>query len=184
MAVVAICTGCVRKPVTAPVALVPETVPSELRVAAAPGSHFGDMAAMGVGLSSGSTATYLVSGARIFAVDHAGRRIAPLSVDEAVRQAGGASELVAGLQGAGGGAFLAGLLGAVPGALIGAANSGAHGAGTGAAVGAAIGLTVGAIAGFSDSKAKTEREITNQLHGLHLSDHTLAPGIPVRYPAG
>jgi hypothetical protein len=153
-------------------------------VAAAPGSHFGDMAAMGVGLSSGSTATYLVSGARIFAVDHAGRRIAPLSVDEAVRQAAGASELVAGLQGAGGGAFLAGLLGAVPGALIGAANSGAHGAGTGAAVGAAIGLTVGAIAGFSDSKAKTEREITNQLHGLHLSDHTLAPGIPVRYPAG
>jgi hypothetical protein len=94
VAAVVICAGCGRRPVTAPVALVPGTVPSELRMTAAPGARFGNMVAMGLGLSSGSTSTHLVSGAQILAVHSAKRRIAPLSVDEAVRQAGGAPGLV------------------------------------------------------------------------------------------
>jgi len=170
--------ACVRKPVTAPRAVVPETVPSELRVAATAAKQFGHMLAIGVGVSNGATKDYLVTADRVLAVDTAGNRVAPLSVTEAARQAGGATELVAGLQGAGGGALLAGLLGAIPGAIIGA-TGGASGAGTGAAVGAGIGVAVGAIAGFYESKSKTEREIIDQLGGLYLGAKTSKPGIPV-----
>ncbi len=180
--------SCVKKPVTAPRAVVPETVSSELRIAASTGKDFGDMVALGVGMSSGETATYTVTANRIFAVDAAGDRIAPLSVDEAARQAGGATALAAGLEGAGGGALLTGLLGAIPGAIIGAAQGGAGGAGKGAAVGAGIGIAVGAIGGFYESKTKTEQEIIDQLHGLYFGDQTLKTGLPISgfvfYPPG
>src|SRR3989441_9500639 len=109
----------------------------------------------------------------------AGNRVAPLSVVEAARQAGGATALVAGLQGAGGGALLTGLLGAIPGAILGAASGGASGAGKGAAVGAGIGVAAGAIAGFYESKSKTEREIIAQLGDLYLGGKLLKPGLPV-----
>src|SRR5512135_1619322 len=97
--------GCVRKPVTAPRAVVPATSPSEIRIAASPGKNFGNMVALGIGISSGDPATYTASANRIFALDPAGNRIAPLGVEEAARQAGGATALAAGLEGAGGGAF-------------------------------------------------------------------------------
>ncbi len=185
---VAACVGCVRKPVTAPRAVVPETSPSQIRIAAAAGKDFGNMVALGVGLSNGSAETYVVSAEHIYAFDPAGNRIAPLSVEEAARQAGGATALVAGLEGAGGGALLAGLLGAIPGAIIGAAQGGAGGAGKGAAVGAGIGIAVGAIGGFYESKTQTEQQIIDQLHGLYLGDKRLQPGVPVSgfvfYPEG
>jgi hypothetical protein len=178
--------GCVKKPVTAPRAVVPETVSSELRVAASPGKDFGSMVALGIGMSNGETATYVTTADRIYAVDEAGNRIAPLSVEEAARQAGGATALVAGLEGAGGSALLAGLLGAIPGAIIGASQGG--GAGSGAAIGAGIGIAVGAVGGFYESKTKTEQEIIDQLHGLYFAEQTLKPGLPVSgfvfYPAG
>lgn len=185
---VAACFGCVRKPVTAPRAVVPETSPSQIRVAASPGKDFGNMVALGVGLSNGSPETYVVSAEQIYALDLAGNRIAPLNVEEAARQAGGATALVAGLEGAGGGALLTGLLGAIPGAIIGAAQGGAGGAGKGAAVGAGIGVAVGAIGGFYESKTQTEQQIIDQLHGLYLGDKRLQPGVPVSgfvfYPEG
>ena len=106
-------------------------------------------------------------------------RTAPLSVTEAARQAGGATALAAGLKGAGGGALLAGVLGAIPGAILGAAGGGAAGAGKGAAVGAGIGVAAGAIAGFYESKSKTEREIIAQLGDLYLGGKLLKPGLPV-----
>ncbi len=170
--------ACVRKPVTAPRAVVPETVTSELRVAATAAKQFGHMVAIGVGVSNGSTKDYLVTADRMLAVDTAGNRVAPLSVTEAARQAGGATALVAGLQGAGGGALLAALMGAIPGAIIGATGGGSS-AGTGAAVGAGIGVAVGAVAGFYESKTKTEREIMDQLGGLYLGAKTSKPGLPV-----
>lgn len=170
--------GCARKPVTAPRAVVPETVASELRVAATAAKQFGHMVAIGVGVSNGSMKDYLVTADRVLAVDTAGNRVAPLSVTEAARQAGGATALVAGLQGAGGGALLAGLMGAIPGAIIGA-TGGASSAGTGAAVGAGIGVAVGAIAGFYQSKSKTDREIMDQLGGLYLGAKVSKPGMPV-----
>lgn len=180
--------GCVKKPVTAPRAVVPETVSAEIHIAGSPGKDFGSMVALGVGISSGDPATYVTTADRIFAVDEAGNRIAPLSVEEAARQAGGATALVAGLEGAGGSALLTGLLGAIPGAIIGAAQGGGSGAGTGAAVGAGIGIAVGAIGGFYESKTKTEQEIINQLHGLYFGEQTLKTGLPVSgfvfYPAG
>lgn len=170
--------ACVRKPVTAPRAVVPETVASELRVAATATKQFGHMVAIGVGASNGSMKDYLVAADRVLAVDTAGNRVAPLSVTEAARQAGGATALVAGLQGAGGGALLAGLIGAIPGAIIGA-TGGASSAGTGAAVGAGIGVAVGAIAGFYQSKSKTDREIMDQLGGLYLGAKVSKPGMPI-----
>jgi hypothetical protein len=180
--------SCVKKPVTAPRAVVPETVSAEIHVAASPGKDFGNMVALGVGISSGEQDTYVVSADRIFAVDDGDNRIAPLSVEEAARQAGGATALAAGLEGAGGGALLTGLLGAIPGAIIGAAQSGGSGAGTGAAVGAGIGIAVGAIGGFHESKSKTEQEIIDQLHGLYFGEQTLKTALPVSgfvfYPAG
>ena len=180
--------ACAKKPVTAPRAVIPETATAEIRVAASPAKDFGDMIALGIGLSSGETDTYVVSANRIFAVDEAGNRIAPLSVEEAARQAGGATALAAGLEGAGGGALLTGLLGAIPGAIIGAAHSGGKGAGQGAAVGAGIGIAVGAIGGFYESKSKTEQEIIDQLHGLYFGEQTLKTALPVSgfvfYPAG
>ncbi|HVO23342.1 MAG TPA: hypothetical protein VMW56_06900 [Candidatus Margulisiibacteriota bacterium] len=180
--------GCVKKPVTAPRAVVPETVSAELRIAAAPGKNFGSMLALGIGMSNGETATYVVTADRIFAVDEAGNRIAPLSVEEAARQAGGATALVAGLEGAGGSALLTGLLGAIPGAIIGASQGGGSGAGAGAAIGAGIGIAVGAVGGFYESKTKTEQEIIDQLHGLYFGEQTLKPALPVSgfvfYPAG
>jgi hypothetical protein len=172
-------TGCVRKPVTAPQAVVPPTQPSELRAASTIGKKFGHMLAVGVGISNGSTSDYLIAADRILAVDASGNRLAALSVTEAARQAGGATTIVAGLQGAGGGALLAGLLGAIPGALIGVARGGASGAKEGAAIGAAIGMAAGAIAGFYESKTKTEREIMNQLGDLYLGAKTSKPGLPV-----
>jgi hypothetical protein len=183
-----VAAACARQPVTAPRAVIPETADAELRVAASPAKDFGNMVALGIGLSSGETDTYAVSAQRIFAVDNALNRIAPLSVEEAARQAGGATTLVAGLEGAGGTALLTGLLGAIPGALIGAAQGGASGAGQGAAVGAGIGIAVGAIGGFYESKTKTEQEIIGQLHGLYFGDQMLKTALPVSgfvfYPAG
>jgi hypothetical protein len=171
--------GCAKKPVTAPRAVVPETVSSELRAAGTEAKQFGSMVAVGVGVSNGSSKDYVISADRVLAVDAAGNRIAPLSVAEAARQAGGATALVAGLEGAGGTAILTGLLGAIPGALIGAAQSGGSGAGKGAAVGAGIGIAVGAIGGFYESKTATEREIIDQLGGLYLAEKISKPGIPV-----
>jgi len=98
--------GCVAKPVTAPRAVVPATVSSELRAAATTAKQFGDMVAIGVGVSNGSAKDYVITADRVLAVDKAGNRVAPLSVVEAARQAGGATALVAGLQGAGGAALL------------------------------------------------------------------------------
>lgn len=171
--------ACVDKPVTAPRAVVPPTVPSELRAAATVANRFGDMVAIGVGLSNGSGKAYAITADRVLAVDAAGNRVAPLAVTEAARQAGGATVLVSGLKGAGGGALLAGVLGAIPGAILGAAGGGAAGAGKGAAVGAGIGVAAGAIAGFYESKSKTEREIIAQLGDLYLGGKLLKPSLPV-----
>jgi hypothetical protein len=180
--------GCVKKPVTAPRAVVPETVSSELRVSGTEAKQFGDMVAVGIGVSNGSTADYVINADRVLAVDKNGNRIAPLSVDEAARQAGGATALKAGLEGAGGTALLTGLLGAIPGAIIGAAEGGGAGAGKGAAIGAGIGVAVGAIGGFYESKTKTEQQIIDQLGGLYLGEKISKPGIPVSgfvfFPAG
>ena len=171
--------GCASKPVTAPRAVVPESAPSELRAAATAGKRFGHMVAIGVGVSSGAAKDYVISADRVLAVDRDGNRVAPLSVAEAARQAGGATALVAGLKGAGAGAVLAGVVAAIPGAVIGAAEAGGRGAGTGAAVGAGIGAAVGAVGGFYTSKTETEREILDQLGGLYLGEKTARPGIPV-----
>lgn len=171
--------GCAAKPVTAPRAVVPEPVPSEVRAAATMGKRFGDMVAMGIGVSNGSGKDVVISADRVFAVDRNGNRIAPLSVSESARQAGGTTALVAGLKGAGAGALLAGLLGAIPGAVIGAAHSGGSGAGTGAAVGAGIGATAGAIGGFFKSKSATDQEIIAQLGELYLGEKTAQPNTPV-----
>lgn len=188
LAAVVVFGACVKKPVTAPRAVVPETVSQEVRLVASEGKNFGDMMALGIGVSNGSSRTYTVAAERIFAVDERGNRIAPLSVEEAARQAGGITALMAGLQGAGAGAFLTGLLGAIPGAIIGAAQGGAEGAGKGAAIGAGIGVAVGAIGGYQESKSKTEQEIVDQLHGLYFGEQKLKPGVPVSgfvfYPAG
>src|SRR5260370_39267683 len=83
--------ACADKPVTAPRAVVPPTVLSELRAAAAMADRFGDMVAIGVGLSNGSGETYAITAERLLAVDAAGNRVAPLSVTEAARQAGRAT---------------------------------------------------------------------------------------------
>lgn len=188
LASLALAAGCARKPVTAPRAVVPETVSSEVRVVASEGKNFGSMVALGVGISNGDTTTYVAFAERIYAVDEAGNRIAPLSVEEAARQAGGVTALRAGLEGAGAGALLAGLLGAIPGAILGAAQGGAEGAAKGAAIGGGIGVAVGAIGGYHESKSKTEQEIIDQLHGLYFGEREVKPGLPVSgfvfYPAG
>jgi len=171
--------GCASKPVTAPRAIVPESVPSELRAAATPGKPFGHMVALGVGVSNGSAKDYVISAEHVLAIDGDGNRVAPLSVAEAARQAGGSTALVAGLKGAGGGALLAGVVGAIPGAIIGAASGGGSGAAKGAAVGAGIGAAVGAIGGLYESKTETDEQIAEQLGGLYLGEKTAKPGIPV-----
>jgi hypothetical protein len=182
------CGACVRKPVTAPRAVVPETSPSQLRIVGSPGTSFGNMIALGVGMSNGEANTYQASADHVYAIDEAGNRIASLGVEEAARQAGGTTALVAGLQGAGGSALLTGLLGAIPGAIIGAAEGGAGGAGQGAAIGAGIGVAAGAIGGFYESKTQTEQQIIDQLHGLYFGEKTLKTGVPVSgfvfYPEG
>jgi hypothetical protein len=171
--------GCAAKPVTAPRAVVPETVASELRAAATEGKRFGDMVALGVGVSNGSSKDYVISAEHVFALDRDNNRVAPLTVSEAARQAGGSTALVSGLKGAGAGALLAGVVGAIPGAVIGAATNGGSGAGTGAAVGAGIGAAVGAVGGFFESKSETDHQIVSQLVGLYLCEKTAKPGIPV-----
>lgn len=168
--------GCVSKPVTAPRVVIPETVQSELRLAVAVADSFGDVTPIAVGLSNGSADSYLVAAERVFAVDARGNRIAPLSIEEAVRQAGGGTALLAGLRGAGGGALLTGVLGAATGAIVGA---GTGGSGQGAAIGAGIGAATGAIGGFFESKNKTEAEIQQQIRSISLGQQTLEPGLPV-----
>jgi hypothetical protein len=169
--------GCASKPVTAPRAVVPDPVPSELRGATTPGKRFGDMISLGIGVTNGSKDEYVVSADRVYAVDRMGYRVAALSVTEAARQAGGSTALVSGLKGAGTGALLAALLGAIPGAVLGAAYDGSSGAGTGAAVGAGIGATAGALGGFFSSKSTTEHEIIDQLGELYLGEQIVKPGL-------
>src|SRR2546429_8256180 len=82
--------GCASKPVTAPRAVVPEPVPSELRAAATTGKRFGHMVAVGIGVSNGTTKDFVVAAERGFAVDRDGQRPPSPSVDEAARPAGGA----------------------------------------------------------------------------------------------
>jgi hypothetical protein len=171
--------GCASKPVTAPRAVVPEPVPSELRAATTPGKNFGDMISLGIGVSNGSNREYVVAADRVYAIDRLGYRVAALSVTEAARQAGGATALKSGLKGAGTGALLAALVGAIPGAVLGAAHSGSSGAGTGAAVGAGIGATAGALGGFFSSKSATERQIIDQLGELYLGEQVVKPGLSV-----
>ncbi len=168
--------GCASKPVEAPRVVVPETVTAEIRVAARQASIFGNLSPIGVGISSGAAQTYGLWADRIFAVDDTMQRIAPLSLEEAARQAGGATELAAGLKGAGASSLLAGLLGAATGAIIGA---GSGGSGKGAAVGAGIGVAAGAIGGLYKSMTETERQIRQQLGGLYFGEQKLEPGIPV-----
>jgi hypothetical protein len=168
--------GCVSKPVTAPKVVVPETVSSEIRVAAKQAPSFGDMTPIAVGVSSGTSDVYKLSAERVFALDERGQRIAPLSLDEAMRQAGGATALVAGLKGAGTGALLSGVLGAVTGAVIGA---GTGSAGKGAAIGAGVGIATGSIGGLYESKTKTEAETRAQLEGLYFAEQDLKPALPV-----
>ncbi len=93
LSVALVSASCTRAPVVAPRAVVPETVSSQVRVAAASGKVFGHMIALGVGVSSGTSETYTASASRIYAVDTAGNRIAQLNVAEAARQAGGAEAL-------------------------------------------------------------------------------------------
>lgn len=171
--------GCAAKPVTAPRAVVPEQSASELRAAATAARRFGHIVALGVGVSNGSSRDWVITADRVFAIDADGNRIAPLTVSEAARQAGGSTALVSGLRGAGAGALLAGVVAAIPGAVIGAAKGGGSGAGTGAAVGAGIGAAVGAVGGFYESKTATDREILEQLGGLYLGEKTSRPGLPV-----
>lgn len=177
--------ACAAKPVTAPRIVVPETVPEELRVSATAAKTFGNMVAIGVGLSNGSTRQYVVEAERVLAIDAAGNQIAPISLEEAARQAGGATALAAGLRGAAGGGFMAGLLGAVTGGILGA---GSGSPGKGAAIGAGVGVATGAIGGYYESKSKTEREIIDQLGGLYLGQRMAEPGLPVSgfvfFPAG
>jgi hypothetical protein len=171
--------GCARKPVTAPRAVVPEADGRGLRAAATAAKPFGDMVVLGVGVSNASEWDYVISAERVFAIDGDGNRVAPLSVSEASRQAGGTTALVAGLRGAGAGGLLAALVGAIPGAAIGAAQGGGRDAATGAAVGAGIGAVVGAVGGFYSSKSETEAQIIEQLGGLYLGEKNAKPGIPV-----
>jgi len=168
--------ACAAKPVTAPRIVIPETVPSEVRVAAAAADSFGNVTPVAVGVTNGSQNEYRVSAERVFAIDEKGRRIAPLAVEEAIRQAGGATALLAGLRGAGGGALLAGVLGAATGAVVGA---GTGNPGKGAAVGGGIGAAAGALSGFFESKNKTELEIADQIRSISLGEQTLKPALPV-----
>src|SRR2546429_6251902 len=82
--------GCASKPVTAPRAVVPEPVPSELRAAATTGKRFGHMVAVGIGVSNGPPKDFVVSAERVFAVDRDGQRLASLSVKQAARPPRGA----------------------------------------------------------------------------------------------
>ncbi|GIW40253.1 MAG: hypothetical protein KatS3mg076_0830 [Candidatus Binatia bacterium] len=168
--------GCVSKPVVAPRAVVPEVVPSEIRVSATAAKPFGDIVPVAVGISNGSDEEYIVHEERVFALDEAGRQIAPLPVEEAIRQAGGATALAAGLRGAGAGALMAGALGAATGAVVGAAGGKP---GKGAAIGAGAGMATGALGGFFESKAKTEAETRQQIYALALGEKVLKPGLPV-----
>lgn len=177
--------GCAAKPVEAPRVVVPETVSSEIRVVARQADTFGNLTPIAVGVSSGAVDTYQLSADRILAVDAQGQRIAPLSLEEAARQAGGATELAAGLRGAGAGALLSGVLGAATGAILGA---GTGDPGKGAAIGAGIGVAAGSIGGFHKSKTETERHIREQLGGLYFGEKELKTGLPangfVFFPKG
>src|SRR5260370_40629554 len=75
--------ACADKPVTAPRAVVPPTVLSELRAAAAMADRFGDMVAIGVGLSNGSGETYPITADRVPAVGAAGHPGAPPALTHA-----------------------------------------------------------------------------------------------------
>ncbi len=176
LAVAVTTASCASKPVTAPRVVIPETVHSEVRVAGDVAGDFGDVTPMAIGLSNGASTNYAIRSDRVLALDQEGRWIAPLSNDEAIRQSGGGTALLAGLKGAGGGALLTGVLGAATGAIVGAASGGA---GKGAAVGAGIGVATGALAGFFESKNKTDAEIADQIRSISLGAETLKPGLPV-----
>lgn len=164
------------RPVERPKMVIPETVPSQVRVAARADTGFGDLTPIAIGMSNGSKDTYLVGGQRVLAIDTTGDRVAALSVEEAIRIAGGSTKLYGGLKDAGAGALIGGVLGAATGAAIGAATGNA---GAGAAIGAGVGAAGGSITGGVSGAQSTEDQTRGQLRSISLREQKLEPGLPV-----
>jgi hypothetical protein len=162
-------TGCaVASP---PIKATPQVVATpqngQLTASMQAGKAIGDVEPVYVSVANGTDEPRAIVPSQIFAINDVGERVAPLSPQEAARQAGGAGELKAALSSAAVSGAAAGAVGAGLGAIAGA---GLGGWGTGALVGTAVGAGSGMLSGASQGQTKADQQATEQLEGVALQE--------------
>src|SRR6202158_3238359 len=169
-------------PLTPRVALAP--VKGDVTMQATPGKPIGRIVPVDVAVANGTAEPYLIEPDQIFAINEQGQRIMPISANDAIKEAGDANALKAGLTGAAKNAAIGALVGAATGAAIGAAVgtivlSPAEGALVGAAMGGSIGAASGGVYGGVEGQAGAHHDAETQISSLSLQAREAHPNYSV-----
>jgi hypothetical protein len=159
-------------------------VSGEMRMMATRDLKVGKVLPVDISLSNGTSESRLIVPSQVFAITPDGRRIIPIPPGQAIREAGSANALSAGLGGAAKDAAIGAVGGAIIGTALGAAVGAAAGSpGTGAAAGAAIGggsgLAGGAIVGGAQGDMAAHDDAASQISDLSLRGGEVQPKFSV-----
>jgi hypothetical protein len=169
-------------PLTPRVALTP--VKGDVTMQATPGKPIGRIVPVDVSVANGTDEPYLIEPDQVFAINDQGQRIMPLSANDAIKEAGNANALKAGLTGAAKNAAIGALVGAATGAAVGAAVgtivlSPAEGALFGAAVGGSIGAAGGGVYGGMQGQSAAHHDAETQISSLALQPREAHPNYSI-----
>ncbi len=169
-------------PLTPRVALTP--VKGDVTMQATPGKPIGRIVPVDVSIANGTGEPYLIEPDQVFAINEQGQRIMPLSANDAIKEAGNANALKAGLTGAAKNAAIGALVGAATGAAVGAAVgtivlSPAEGALFGAAVGGSIGAAGGGVYGGMQGQSAAHHDAETQISSLALQPREAHPNYSI-----
>src|SRR6266403_329323 len=169
-------------PLTPRVALTPTK--GDVTMQARPGNPIGRIVPVDVAVANGTDEPYLIEPDQIFAINEQGQRIMPISANDAIKEAGDANALKAGLTGAAKNAAIGALVGAATGAAVGAAVgtivlSPAEGALFGAAVGGSIGAAGGGVYGGIQGQSAAHHDAETQISSLALQPREAHPNYSI-----
>ena len=169
-------------PLTPRVALAP--VKGDVTMQATPGKPIGRIVPVDVAVANGTDEPYLIEPDQIFAINEQGQRIMPISANDAIKEAGDANALKAGLTGAAKNAVIGALVGAATGAAVGAAVgtivlSPAQGALVGAAMGGSIGAAGGGVYGGMHGQSAAHHDAETQISSLALQPREAHPNYSI-----
>jgi len=178
---VAALAGCAaRQPPTVP---VPSVEDGRVSLAARAVAPTGTVQPVAIGVTNGRAEPLALDPRQLYALDDAGKRVAPVPPAEAARRAGG-RHLPGAVRGGAVGVVTGGVFGAIGGLIAGAIRGGI---GAAVATGSAVGATLGAITGVVGGRARGAPDVAG-FTDRALPSTTLAPGLSatgyVYYPAG